>query len=598
MWALALAAVVLTSCVVLLRRSKTKAARRPSDTLKETVETLAEEIEKPQLKCAMCGMDDGHVYGGLRRCGRCKTTWYCTAECQRAHWPAHRCNCEAIAARGGLKLLTASGKAAQVAVDAAKAYLALPPSLRAWSLRPEAAAMREDSRFVKTGNALLDASCGGAQAKIRDVVDAEARSFWPDAVAWGALLDVAPCDVLFQQPPAAAALLAHVCDLAFDGAFGASAPRPAGLEVGSPAALYDHAYFPDFRDPTPDVVARVVADAVGKGWLAADARVLEVGVGTGAFCRALHRRLPNHALTLDGLNGTSDDDDRDLAVARAHGASSRLPWFGLASDAPPGRAGYARLESVDVADVAAVRALDLGSYDAIVSVSTFFLVGFPDRSGPPPAGEPVLGLAALEALVAACLKPDGLVCVATASSPRGGHPARAAVETLASGDYEVLRAGAGAAVGMPHKIYDLRFYGTSKDLELSALAAEAKMLMEMGAIKPSPGDETTAYSALDAEDTQAPFSVNDPPPSAVASAMEYIMHSPWPRIFVDGGLNSPFWLLKRDAAAAEARRADSPRHAPGGDADAAPAAAPAAEPKALSTFGEAMFHRTSAPALE
>ena len=150
MWALALAAVVLTSCVVLLRRSKTKAARRPSDTLKETVETLAEEIEKPQLKCAMCGMDDGHVYGGLRRCGRCKTTWYCTAECQRAHWPAHRCNCEAIAARGGLKLLTASGKAAQVAVDAAKAYLALPPSLRAWSLRPEAAAMREDSRFVRT----------------------------------------------------------------------------------------------------------------------------------------------------------------------------------------------------------------------------------------------------------------------------------------------------------------------------------------------------------------------------------------------------------------------------------------------------------------
>jgi hypothetical protein len=76
------------------------------------------------------------------------------------------------------------------------------------------------------------------------------------------------------------------------------------------------------------------------------------------------------------------------------------------------------------------------------------------------------------------------------------------------------------------------------------------------------------------------------------------LHSPWPRIFVDGGLNSPFWLLKRDAAAAEARRADSPRHAPGGDADAAPAAAPAAEPKALSTFGEAMFHRTSAPALE
>ena len=284
MWALALAAVVLTSCVVLLRRSKTKAARRPSDTLKETVETLAEEIEKPQLKCAMCGMDDGHVYGGLRRCGRCKTTWYCTAECQRAHWPAHRCNCEAIAARGGL--------------------------------------------------------------------------------------------------------------------------------------------------------------------------------------------------------------------------------------------------------------------------STFFLVGFPDRSGPPPPGEPVLGLAALEALVAACLKPDGLVCVATASSPRGGHPARAAVETLASGDYEVLRAGAGAAVGMPHKIYDLRFYGTSKDLELSALAAEAKMLMEMGAIKPSPGDETTAYSALDAEDTRAPFSVNDPPPEAVASAMNYLTQMPWPRVFVDGALNSPFWLLKRDPDAA------------------------------------------------
>ena len=65
---------------------------------------------------------------------------------------------------------------------------------------------------------------------------------------------------------------------------------------------------------------------------------------------------------------------------------------------------------------------------------------------------------------------------------------------------------------------------------------------------------------VDAQAAPSPFSVNDPPPEAVASAMNYLTQMPWPRVFVDGALNSPFWLLKRDPDAAAASLAASERH--------------------------------------
>ena len=38
--------------------------------------------------CAQCGAHDAS-----RRCGKCRTTYYCNAECQRAGWPTHKTTC-------------------------------------------------------------------------------------------------------------------------------------------------------------------------------------------------------------------------------------------------------------------------------------------------------------------------------------------------------------------------------------------------------------------------------------------------------------------------------------------------------------------------
>uniref|UniRef100_K3WSB4 MYND-type domain-containing protein n=1 Tax=Globisporangium ultimum (strain ATCC 200006 / CBS 805.95 / DAOM BR144) TaxID=431595 RepID=K3WSB4_GLOUD len=55
-------------------------------------ETLA-LLENPELR--RCGFCDKKAAKGaeLKRCTRCKCTFYCGAECQRAHWKDHKLNC-------------------------------------------------------------------------------------------------------------------------------------------------------------------------------------------------------------------------------------------------------------------------------------------------------------------------------------------------------------------------------------------------------------------------------------------------------------------------------------------------------------------------
>ncbi|KAG0588320.1 hypothetical protein KC19_2G234200 [Ceratodon purpureus] len=43
--------------------------------------------------CAYCGVNAGN----LSRCARCKCTWYCSAEHQKAHYPEHKRDCRMIA---------------------------------------------------------------------------------------------------------------------------------------------------------------------------------------------------------------------------------------------------------------------------------------------------------------------------------------------------------------------------------------------------------------------------------------------------------------------------------------------------------------------
>ncbi|KAK9834005.1 hypothetical protein WJX81_002377 [Elliptochloris bilobata] len=47
-----------------------------------------EEIENP-LECSNCGATEG-----LLTCTRCRSAWFCSVKCQRAHWPFHKDNCQ------------------------------------------------------------------------------------------------------------------------------------------------------------------------------------------------------------------------------------------------------------------------------------------------------------------------------------------------------------------------------------------------------------------------------------------------------------------------------------------------------------------------
>jgi len=511
--------------------------------LKKTVDAL-EDQEVPQRCCAQCGALEGHVVGGLSRCGKCKQTFYCSATCQRAGWPAHKWNCAAIAERGGQPLLTADSKAARDAARAAAEFLSLPKLMRA--THAKYAELRENNDD-KTGNPLFDNACGGAPKFVRKAVDAEAAAYWPDACAWAAKLGVAPCDVLFQQPPAAEALLAHLADTAFDGAFGESAPRPKDCFRDTTTALWNHPYFPDFRDPTPDIVARVIVDARDRGWLPISARILEVGAGNGSLCRALNARSPKHRFKLDGLNAPAAEAETEVAVA--YGSSARIPWYGKPGGTHDER-GYAKLCRFDCCDLDGLAAIGYanpkGQYDMVVSVSTFFVVGHPRPDGTPARpDEAKLGVATLDKFCNAVLKKEGLLLVATEKSPPTGHPAAKAAETLAARDFAVLRHGCGAAAGMPHRIYDLKFYGSDDDLTAATLEAEARLLMETGVITPKDAN---------------PFDLADPPADVLKTAVDHVRQGAWPRVFKDGNLNAPFWLLKKDRPTANFMRKDSDRH--------------------------------------
>jgi hypothetical protein len=56
----------------------------------------------PARAFAACGAAARPDSGRLLVCSRCLGTRFCGAECQRAHWPAHKAACHAAAAaRGG-----------------------------------------------------------------------------------------------------------------------------------------------------------------------------------------------------------------------------------------------------------------------------------------------------------------------------------------------------------------------------------------------------------------------------------------------------------------------------------------------------------------
>ena len=74
--------------------------------------------------CAHCGVTEAKTASGkLLRCGRCKAVSFCSADCQKAHWPTHKAECKPAEAP--------AAPAPAAAPAAAAAAVAPAPSLNA-----------------------------------------------------------------------------------------------------------------------------------------------------------------------------------------------------------------------------------------------------------------------------------------------------------------------------------------------------------------------------------------------------------------------------------------------------------------------------------
>jgi hypothetical protein len=61
---------------------------------KGTLPLQAELREPAVMKCYACSTPSSESLR-LKRCARCEKAWYCSAECQKAHWKAHKKECDA-----------------------------------------------------------------------------------------------------------------------------------------------------------------------------------------------------------------------------------------------------------------------------------------------------------------------------------------------------------------------------------------------------------------------------------------------------------------------------------------------------------------------
>ena len=72
--------------------------------------------------CAHCGAAEAKTASGkLLRCGRCKAVSFCSADCQKAHWPTHKSECKPAEAPAPAAPAAATAPAAAPAAAAAAA---------------------------------------------------------------------------------------------------------------------------------------------------------------------------------------------------------------------------------------------------------------------------------------------------------------------------------------------------------------------------------------------------------------------------------------------------------------------------------------------
>ena len=264
-----------------LRLEPTKASEPTKTSDPEpTKATTASSSRPPRVcSCEVCGV----VSRKTLRCSRCNTGSYCGSACFRKAWAAgHRKACGGGARR--------------------------PPL-------PEPLPLSDPMIGGFSVSELLGLARGPCPEDHRAAVRRD-EDAWPDAAFWAKTFRIDVVDMLWQCLPESRDLLARISDVAFRGAAPGLRPIPRPAETKTrPLA---HPYFPDFIDRVSDRAAKVVLDAVRKGQLAPDAKLLEVGCGNGRFLRSLKARCPTHKLRVTGVDVREDD----LDLARASPAAS------------------------------------------------------------------------------------------------------------------------------------------------------------------------------------------------------------------------------------------------------------------------------------
>ena len=99
-WAPAAARPSTPACHDIQAGQQGRSSIRESDALSKTTQQLAKlfvcESFNPQA-CCPCGQWQIGADSQLRlqRCARCESVWYCSAACQKEHWPMHKADCRA-----------------------------------------------------------------------------------------------------------------------------------------------------------------------------------------------------------------------------------------------------------------------------------------------------------------------------------------------------------------------------------------------------------------------------------------------------------------------------------------------------------------------
>jgi hypothetical protein len=77
-----------------------RTAARTQQAAAQSQSTAATATTTQAGACAACGASSIPTDAAFKTCARCKAVQYCSKDCQRTHWPAHKASCAAAMEAG------------------------------------------------------------------------------------------------------------------------------------------------------------------------------------------------------------------------------------------------------------------------------------------------------------------------------------------------------------------------------------------------------------------------------------------------------------------------------------------------------------------